>query len=194
MKNGNGMKKIKDLLRKIRDKLVGRSNLTEEQMSDIIIDKIREGGGIVGEKVDILSSIIDLGEPYLIHIGDRVTITGARVLTHDASLKKTIGYSKTGKVYIGSDVFIGVGSIVLPNTTIGNKVVIGAGSIVAKDIPDNSVAVGNPIRILCTYDEYVEKNKSLMQEYPVVDLFPSNLMGDEEAKSKLIEAGYGYML
>ena len=188
------LKSIKNRLRKIRDKLVGRSNLTEEQVSDIIIGKIRTGGGIVGEKVDILSSVIDLGEPYLIHIGDRVTITGARILTHDASLKKTIGYSKTGKVHIGSDVFIGVGSIVLPNTTIGNKVVIGAGSVVAKDIPDNSVAVGNPIRILCTYDEYVEKNKRLMQEYPVFDLFPSDLMSDEEAKSKLTEVGYGYML
>ena len=186
--------KTKNALRKIRDKLVGRSNLSEEQVSDIIIGKIRAGGGIVGEKVDILSSIIDLGEPYLIHIGDRVTVTGARILTHDASLKKTIGYSKTGKVHVGSDVFIGVGSIVLPNTTIGNKVVIGAGSVVAKDIPDNSVAVGNPIRILCTYDEYVEKNQKLMQEYPVFDLLPSDLMSDEEAKSKLIEAGYGYML
>ncbi len=38
------MSKIKNFLRKIRDKLVGRVNLTEEQVSQIIIDKIRSGG------------------------------------------------------------------------------------------------------------------------------------------------------
>lgn len=36
----------------------------------------------------------------------------------------------------------------LPNVTIGSNVVIGAGSVVVKDIPDNSVAVGNPCRVI----------------------------------------------
>lgn len=188
------MGKIKNLVRKIRDKLVGRVNLSEEQLSEIVIDRIRSGGGTVGENVDILSCTVDLGEPYLIHIGNNVTLTGIRLLTHDASLKKTIGYSKIGKVHIGDDVFVGVGSIILPNTTIGSKVVVGAGTVVAKDIPDNSVVVGNPMRVICTYDEYTEKNKKLMQEYPVFDMYPSNLMNCEKEKGLLIERGYGYML
>lgn len=47
-------------------------------------------------------------------------------------------------VYIGDDVWIGYGVIILPGVTIGNRTVIGAGSVVTKDIPDDCVAAGNP--------------------------------------------------
>lgn len=167
---------------------------TDEQIAEKIIEQIRKGGGTVGNNVHIIASSIDMGEPYLLKIGNNVTITGVKILTHDASLKKTLGYSKTGKVHIGDDVFVGWGSIILPNTTIGNKVVIGAGTVIAKDIPDNSVVVGNPCRILCTYDEYVNKTKDLMKEYPVIDLLPDELMNDIASKEKLIEQGFGYIL
>lgn len=144
--------------------------------------------------MDIIASSIDMGEPYLIKIGSNVTITGVKILTHDASLKKTVGYSKTGRVHIGNDVFIGWGSIILPNTTIGNRVVIGAGTVVAKDIPDNSVVVGNPCRIISTYDDYLEKTKQMMQMYPVIDLPPVDLMHDDESRERLVENGFGYLL
>lgn len=49
---------------------------------------------------------------------------------------------------IGSDVWIGYGTIVLSGVTIGDSSVIGAGSIVTKDIPPNSIAVGNPARVI----------------------------------------------
>ena len=49
---------------------------------------------------------------------------------------------------IGNDCFVGAGSIILPGVHIGNKVIIGAGSVVAKSIPDNSVAVGNPAKVI----------------------------------------------
>ncbi|MDO5844977.1 MAG: sugar O-acetyltransferase [Methanocorpusculum sp.] len=51
-------------------------------------------------------------------------------------------------VKIGNDVWIGGGSVILPGITIGNNVVVGAGSVVTHDIEDNSVAVGNPCRII----------------------------------------------
>lgn len=47
-------------------------------------------------------------------------------------------------VSIGSDCWIGGGSIILPGITIGDRTVIGAGSVVTKDIPSDCVAVGNP--------------------------------------------------
>lgn len=57
---------------------------------------------------------------------------------------------------------MGAGSIILPNVTIGNKVIIGAGSVVSKAIPDGVVAVGNPIRIIGTYDAYMDKCRNLI--------------------------------
>lgn len=49
-------------------------------------------------------------------------------------------------ITVGNDVWIGAGVQVLPGVTIGSDVVIGSGSIVTRDIPDHSVAVGNPCR------------------------------------------------
>lgn len=54
----------------------------------------------------------------------------------------------TAPVSIGSDVWIGGGSIILPGVNIGSNVTIGAGSIVSKSIPDNSLAYGSPCRVV----------------------------------------------
>ncbi|MCQ8213469.1 sugar O-acetyltransferase [Cetobacterium somerae] len=56
--------------------------------------------------------------------------------------------TQTAPVTIGDNVWVGGGAIILPGVTIGNNVVIGAGSVVTKDIPSNSVAFGNPCRII----------------------------------------------
>lgn len=51
-------------------------------------------------------------------------------------------------VTIGDNVWIGGSVTILPGVSIGNNVTIGAGSVVTKDIPDNTVAVGNPCRVI----------------------------------------------
>lgn len=51
-------------------------------------------------------------------------------------------------VTIGEDCWIGGGAIICPGVTIGHRCVIGAGSVVTKDIPDDSIAVGNPARVI----------------------------------------------
>lgn len=60
----------------------------------------------------------------------------------------SFGFCKTltAPVTIGDNVWIGGGAVILPGVTIGDNVVIGAGSVVARDIPDNTIAVGNPCR------------------------------------------------
>lgn len=51
-------------------------------------------------------------------------------------------------VTIGSNVWIGGGSVILPGVTIGDNTTIGAGSVVTKSIPGNCLAVGNPCRVI----------------------------------------------
>lgn len=53
-------------------------------------------------------------------------------------------------VVIEDNVFIGTSSIILKGVRIGHNSVIGAGSVVTKDIPNNSIAAGNPARVLRT--------------------------------------------
>lgn len=85
------------------------------------------------------------------------------VLAHDASTRMFLGKTRAANVTIGNYVFVGAGSIIMHGVHIGNRVIIGAGSIVTKDIPDNSVAVGNPAKVVCGIDEYLEKEKNRMK-------------------------------
>ena len=64
---------------------------------------------------------------------------------------KGLEYAKPIKV--GDNVWIGGNVVVLPGVTIGNNCVIGAGSVVVKDIPDNSIAVGNPCKVIKTINK-----------------------------------------
>jgi len=56
------------------------------------------------------------------------------------------------KVIIGNNVWIGSGSIILPGVSIGDNAIIGAGSVVNKDIPENTIAVGNPAKVIKKID------------------------------------------
>ena len=51
-------------------------------------------------------------------------------------------------IRIGDNVWIGMNTVVLPGVTIGSNVTVGANSVVTRDIPDNTVAAGNPCRVL----------------------------------------------
>ena len=107
--------------------------------------------------------IIDPSHCWLISIGNNVTFArNVYILAHDASTKIPLGYTKIGKVEIGNNVFIGANSMIMPGVKIGDNVIIGAGSVVVNSIASNSVAVGVPARIISTYDEFVMKNKNLL--------------------------------
>jgi len=89
------------------------------------------------------------------------------ILTHDGSTKRHIGYSKFGSVSIGRKTFIGMGSIILPGVIIGENVIIGAGSVVTKNIPDNSVAFGNPAKIIESTSDFIKRHSINMETLPV---------------------------
>ena len=64
------------------------------------------------------------------------------------SLRRNQGIEYAYPITIGDNVWIGAGVHVMPGVTIGSNVVIGGGSVVVNDIPDNSVAVGNPCTVI----------------------------------------------
>ena len=91
-----------------------------------------------------------------VHVGD-FTFFGPAVqiyaATHplNAQLRRTQEFGRP--VTIGSDVWVGGGTIILPGVTIGSGTVVGAGSVVTRDLPEGVVAVGNPCRVLRSIGE-----------------------------------------
>ena len=122
----------------------------------------------VGKNFGRLNGVIlDPSHCWLIEIGDNVTMAPrVHILCHDASTKHFLNYTKIGRVRIGSNVFIGASTVVLPGVTIGDNVIIGANSTVTHDIPDGMVAAGSPARILCSTQVYLGKERARMEHAP----------------------------
>lgn len=102
-------------------------------------------------------------EPYLITLEDEVRMSGGvQFFTHDGGtwafrdLPQYKDITKFGAIHIGKRSFIGYGVKILPGVTIGERCVIGTGAIVTKNIPDHSVAVGVPAKVICSTEEYAE--------------------------------------
>ena len=158
------------------------------------VDRLREGGAEIGDNVHIYDgggASIDYGFCHLLKIGNNVTISNSTILLHDASIKKELKHVKLGKITIGNDVFIGAGSIILPNVSIGNKVIIGAGSVISKSIPDGVVVVGNPICIIGTYDEYMSKCKEWIRTKPC---FKEDILDEEKERMKQEIDDWGFLI
>lgn len=134
-------------------------------------EQLIKQGMKVGKNFERLNNVlIDDSHAWLIEIGDNVTLAPrVHILAHDASTKKFLGYTKIGRVTIGNNVFVGAETVVLPGVSIGNNVVIGANSTVTHDIPDNTVAVGSPARVLCSLEDYLNKEKKRMEKNPVYE-------------------------
>ena len=72
-------------------------------------------------------------------------------------------------IVIGSEVFVGVKSVILPGVTNGDRVDMGADGVVTKNLEGNSAYAGNPVRRICSYNEYIEHNRKDMDECTVYD-------------------------
>ncbi|MCK5536211.1 MAG: acyltransferase [Bacteroidales bacterium] len=112
----------------------------------------------------------------LITIENNVVISEKVIfLTHDYSivnvskvyLQNNSGYPWIGNIFIGENTFIGIRVIILPGTTIGKNCIIGAGAVVKGTIPDDSIVVGNPSRIVGNTRDWVKKKTRLQEQVPL---------------------------
>ena len=110
------------------------------------------GSGIY---VNFNLTVVDDGNIYVgdkVMFGPNVTIATANHPMNAELRAKSYQYNKD--IYIGENVWIGAGVVIVPGVHIGKNSVIGAGSVVTRDIPDNVVAVGNPCRVLRAVGEH----------------------------------------
>jgi len=126
---------------------------------------------------------VDFGsEPYLVTLGDHVSVTFTQFLTHDGSVWLYRDQAPKADLFapitVGNNVFIGLGCVILPGVTIGDNVIIGARSVVTKDIPSGVVAAGVPARPLGPVEAYWEKVRG--RTVPTKDM-------DERAKRAFLE-------
>lgn len=127
----------------------------------------RNKGVQIGENCEIYSSVSFGSEPYLISLGDHVRVNaGVLFITHDGGVWVLRGLKEEyrdidvfGKITVGDNVHIGTNAIVMPGVRIGSNCIIGCGAIVTKDIPDNSIAVGVPARVIESIAVYEQKHK-----------------------------------
>ena len=105
---------------------------------------IGQGTGIVGHER------IEIGDD--VFTGHDVYITDANHGYEDPTLPIGQQFAPPRPVRIGAGSWLGHAAIVLPGVTIGAHVVVGAGSVVTSDLPNYSVAVGNPARVVRQLD------------------------------------------
>ncbi len=164
--------------------------LFEQKMKRNYIDNLIANGLVLGKNVEIIDTFFfDPSHCYLISIGDNCTICpGVRLIAHDASTKKTLGYTKLGRIDINENCFIGDSTLVLPNVTIGPGSIVGAGSVVVKDVPPDVIAAGNPTRILGPVSEYLKKIESISSRKTIFN--EEYLIGNlnDEKRKKILQS------
>ena len=90
-----------------------------------------------------------------IKLGNNVRIgPGVGLISANHSFDDYDLHLKTGPIVIGNNVWIGMNAVILPGVTIGDNVVVGAGSVVNMDIPSDTIAAGNPCRLIRKKDPY----------------------------------------
>jgi len=149
-----GLGKLKLRLKILRSWILHKNAFSSINSSWVI--KLQRSRGVkIGDHCHFSPYVlIDLIYPSMVNIGNNVTIGSNTMIfahynpTSNLFLKKN-GYPREIKpVTIEDGAVIGPGSIITMGTTIGKNSIIGAGSVVSNTIPNFSVALGNPARVI----------------------------------------------
>lgn len=133
-------------------------------------DYYRSKGAKIGEHVSLIEPVNFGSEPYLITIGDYTSVSfDVALVTHDGAarvLRNLPNGNKEagiyGEIVIGTNCLIGCRATILPNVHIGDNTIVGAGSVVTHDLPANVVAAGNPCKVICTLEQYIDRHKDTL--------------------------------
>ncbi|WP_066832122.1 NeuD/PglB/VioB family sugar acetyltransferase [Rufibacter ruber] len=143
---GVGQPKIRFTLGQKFTELGGSLVSVIDHKADIGQYGVSLGTGLNVMSKVLVSNSVQIGEGCLLNAGVQVH--------HDVVVGKytelSPGTIVNGGATIGDFSFLGAASTVLPKVKIGINVVIGAGAVVTRDIPDHSVAVGVPARVIKT--------------------------------------------
>ena len=154
------------------------------------LDNLVAKGLRMGKNVHIVDTFFfDPSHCFLISIGDDTVICpNVRLIAHDASTKMILGYTKIGLIDIKENCFIGDSTIVLPNVRIGPNSIVGSGSVVTRDIPPETVAAGNPAKVICSLNDYMKKIEAISNGKTIFgkEYFIENL--DEAKRQEIVRS------
>lgn len=155
-----------------------------EKRCELIGRMLKQGKGIWIEPPFYFcyGSHIEIGEGSYLNVNcnfidDGMITVGKKVMFGPAVTIATVGhpicpdmreYMYAAPVKIADNCWIGAGAVICPGVTIGENSVIGAGSVVTHDIPANSVAAGNPCRVIRLIEErdrkYYFRDREITEE------------------------------
>jgi acetyltransferase-like isoleucine patch superfamily enzyme len=135
IRNGVRMQSIQTNPEKIPFLRIGDGTMIEQFVHIICHNRV-----IIGSNVAIapMCGIVDATHPWMEF--PEITNPGAHLMDDDSFVE------------IGDGTFVGMGTVILPNVRIGKKCYIGANSVVISDIPDCSMAVGTPAKVIRTHE------------------------------------------
>jgi maltose O-acetyltransferase len=135
----------------------------DQDLSSLIAHGMR-----VGREVYVAGGFyFDPGFPWLISIGDETTIgPQVTILTHDATPKLRTGWSAIAPVHIGSRVFVGANTTILPGTRIEDDAIVGAGSVVRRNVAAGTVVAGNPAHEVGSTQAHTDRHLAALARRP----------------------------
>lgn len=142
------------IVRKIRNILYSRWSF-KCPLNGLRVKWNRKRGVTIGNNVYIgLHSTIDNAYPEFVYIEDNASIAEfVQIIAHSNPYPhlKNVVESSVAPIVIKEGAWIGSGSIILRGVTIGKNAIVSAGTVVDKDIPDCTLAQGNPMKIITDF-------------------------------------------
>ena len=153
------MKEFGYLLAKVKFKI-------KRNDKEVINKYFRKVGMEIGGGCNICCNIMT-SEPYLVRIGENVTISGnVTFVTHDNSISKISPeyVNLFGHISIGDNCFLGQNSTIMYGCTLANNIIVASGSVVCNSFGEENIIIGgNPARKIGTWDDLKCKGNQSMK-------------------------------